>query len=80
MATHQIIAPDFREFCKTRASVDNIAFYTLLATLGYSLTIGEHFDVDLDVVAYVLVARVSKVAKTTRFDCFEGLAENTTNS
>jgi hypothetical protein len=72
--TSKFIAPDFHEFCKSRPDVNNIASYAFLAIIGYSLTVGEHFNIDLDVVAYVLVARVSKVTKTTRFDCFEGLS------
>jgi hypothetical protein len=72
--TSKFIAPDFHEFCKSRPDVNNIASYTFLAIIDYSLTIGEHFDIALNVVAYVLVVLLSKVARTTRFNYFEGFS------
>jgi hypothetical protein len=54
--------------------VDNIASYSFLPLLIYSLIVGESFNIDLDVVAYVLVTRLSKVSKTTRSTRFEGLS------
>jgi hypothetical protein len=62
------------EFRETREGVDNIASYTFLTTLGYSYYEGESSNIDLDIIASVLVARISKVLKTTRFDCYEGLS------
>jgi hypothetical protein len=61
--TSKFIAPDFHEFCKTRSDVNNIASYTFLAILDYSLPIGEYFDIALDIVAYVFVVQISKVSK-----------------
>ena len=61
--TSKFIAPNFHEVCKTRPDVNNIASYTFLAILDYSLTIGEYFNIALNVVAYVLVVQISKVLK-----------------
>ena len=66
--TSKFIAPDFHEFCKSRPDVNNIASYIFLAVIDYSLTIGEHFNIALDGVAYVSVVRISKVARTTRLE------------